>query len=127
MPPGPEEEPDWRRPETYAHTEALTRVDWAWEFLRRNPAFRADLQACGKPATSKEVSQRCELKRWGVYFRRLSDTLCSRCKGILGSGAVSLCLASDPQPPIVRDAADTRSGSLDSDGGLRRKPPRPLL
>jgi hypothetical protein len=32
--------PDWRRPETYAFTAHLTREQWAWEFLRRNPDYR---------------------------------------------------------------------------------------
>lgn len=28
--------------EAYAHCDALTRDQWAWEFLRRNPDYRAD-------------------------------------------------------------------------------------
>jgi hypothetical protein len=32
--------PDWREPETYAFTAHLTREQWAWEFLRRNPEYR---------------------------------------------------------------------------------------
>lgn len=34
--------PDWRDPATYAYTQNLTREGWAWEFLRRNPKYRAD-------------------------------------------------------------------------------------
>jgi len=65
--PDSEEEPDWRRAETYAYTKTLTRVGWAWEFLRRNPAFQADLDS--RPAQmSKEVSERSDLKRWGICF-----------------------------------------------------------
>jgi hypothetical protein len=29
----------------YAHCAALTRAQWAWEFLRRNPDYRRDYQA----------------------------------------------------------------------------------
>ena len=31
---------DWRDAATYAWTEGLTPSQWAWEFLRRNPAYR---------------------------------------------------------------------------------------
>lgn len=34
--------PDWRNAGAYSYTEKLTRAGWAWEFLRRNPAFRED-------------------------------------------------------------------------------------
>jgi hypothetical protein len=32
--------PDWRHAEDYAFTADLTRHQWAWEFLRRNPDYR---------------------------------------------------------------------------------------
>jgi hypothetical protein len=32
---------DWRDPAAYDYTRALTRDGWAWEFLRRNPLYRA--------------------------------------------------------------------------------------
>ncbi len=34
--------PDWREPQDYAYTDALTAEQWAWEFLRRNAAYQAD-------------------------------------------------------------------------------------
>jgi hypothetical protein len=34
--------PDWRDPEAYAFTAHLTREQWAWEFLRRNPDYRRE-------------------------------------------------------------------------------------
>ncbi len=33
---------DWTKPEDYAYTRSLTRHQWAWEFLRRNPEYRKD-------------------------------------------------------------------------------------
>lgn len=36
---------DWRAPDDYAYCAALTRDQWAWEFLRRNPDYRRDYQA----------------------------------------------------------------------------------
>ena len=34
--------PNWKNDESYAFTEQLDRSGWAWEFLRRNPDYRAD-------------------------------------------------------------------------------------
>jgi hypothetical protein len=36
---------DWRSPADYEYCAALSRQQWAWEFLRRNPAYRADYAA----------------------------------------------------------------------------------
>lgn len=33
--------PDWRNGDDYAYARDLTPHGWAWEFLRRNPAYRA--------------------------------------------------------------------------------------
>ncbi len=33
--------PDWRDASSYAYTQALSSEGWAWEFLRRNPDYRA--------------------------------------------------------------------------------------
>ncbi|HEY0511488.1 MAG TPA: DUF6499 domain-containing protein [Thermoanaerobaculia bacterium] len=32
--------PDWHNPDDYDYAEKLQLHDWAWEFLRRNPAYR---------------------------------------------------------------------------------------
>lgn len=33
---------DWRDPQGYEYTKTLTRETWPWEFLRRNPKYRAE-------------------------------------------------------------------------------------
>ncbi|NWG86774.1 MAG: hypothetical protein HXY26_04560 [Hydrogenophilaceae bacterium] len=33
---------DWRRAADYGFAESLTRAEWAWQFLRRNPDYRRD-------------------------------------------------------------------------------------
>src|SRR3546814_15732338 len=38
--PGPAAGPDWHRPGSYEETQAFSRRAWAWEFLRRNRAYR---------------------------------------------------------------------------------------
>lgn len=60
-----EQAADWRRKETYRYMEGLTRLDWAWEFLRRNPKFQADhaTAMCGDPSEGNG-----ELQRWGVVY-----------------------------------------------------------
>lgn len=37
--------PDWRNPDDYTYTAALSAGHWAWEFLRRNTEYRHDWQA----------------------------------------------------------------------------------
>lgn len=36
--------PEWKNPADYRFTEGLTAEEWAWQFLRRNPAYQADWQ-----------------------------------------------------------------------------------
>jgi hypothetical protein len=44
--------PDWRNPADYAYTEDFALHDWAWEFLRRNPEYRADWAALAEKRPS---------------------------------------------------------------------------
>jgi hypothetical protein len=67
--------PDWRKAEDYAYTESLTLHQWAWEFLRRNPAYREDWASLQARITSGElVSDRTLIdvniglaSRWDLY------------------------------------------------------------
>lgn len=65
--------PDWRNAGAYSYTEKLTRAGWAWEFLRRNSAFRADyarvVEASG-PHRSKRIGVRemRALNPWGIAW-----------------------------------------------------------
>ena len=36
--------PDWQNPDAYRFTESLSREQWAWEFLRRNPEYQKEWQ-----------------------------------------------------------------------------------
>lgn len=58
----------------YDHTTRLTKRQWAWELLRRNPAFVKDWHTPSKSfaeASGSSVSPvpRTELLRWGTLFR----------------------------------------------------------
>ena len=72
--------PDWRDWNTYGHTLRLTRRGWAWEFLRRNPAFRRDLMRALKHARYVErrmdvnvITSPFDLTGWGLLFRKLLE------------------------------------------------------
>ncbi len=58
-----ERQPDWHSKESYAYTVNLTRLGWAWEFLRRNPRFQVDFEQGSKSGGS---GQRGDLRRWGL-------------------------------------------------------------
>ena len=71
--------PNWRDPRTYEYTLTLSRRGWAWEFLRRNPAFRQAARKLkpgsvnvGKHGTVLRILTTLAtlepLKRWGVLF-----------------------------------------------------------
>jgi hypothetical protein len=70
--------PDWSRDESYAYTERLSGPQWAWEFLRRNPEFRADRQKAQleyglsgyDPPVTMMVSQydTPALSKWGLLY-----------------------------------------------------------
>ena len=69
------DEADWRDERAYDYTAALTPREWAWEFLRRNPAFQRDLVAARQQAESWShqplldvVASAGDLSRWGVLF-----------------------------------------------------------
>ncbi len=36
--------PDWKNPENYPNPDNAPLIQWAWEFLRRNPAYLSDYQ-----------------------------------------------------------------------------------
>lgn len=57
---------DWRSSGDYADLVDLPVSGWAWEFLRRNPEYRAEVQAAeSRPRSDNGV-------RWGLTFRRKS-------------------------------------------------------
>src|SRR5580658_4569286 len=67
--------PDWRDPNSYAYTQHLTGEGWAWEFLRRNPTYRAAWHQHAKndgaagPADIKLISRRApdpDAQLWGL-------------------------------------------------------------
>jgi len=61
-----EEKPDWRS-ESYAKAfEAHDRVDFAQEFLRRNPDYR---EQYARAIDAAPIARKRLAKHWGLVFR----------------------------------------------------------
>lgn len=45
--------PVWHDRRTYAYTQHLSRDAWAWEFLRRNPDYRAAWRRATAPPINR--------------------------------------------------------------------------
>jgi len=65
--------PDWRKPEDYAFTDGLTPLQWAWEFLRRNPEYRKSweryvdgVSTYGEDPSSPIPDEFCGAEKWGL-------------------------------------------------------------
>lgn len=54
-------EPNWQDFDSYDDTEALMRDGWAWQFLRRNPAYRAEWREASDTARHPTAAA-----RWGL-------------------------------------------------------------
>lgn len=72
--------PDWQDEKSYRYTQHLTRRGWAWEFLRRDPAFQRDLGHALEQAEFAErwfdvevVRSSLDLTRWGLLFCKLVE------------------------------------------------------
>lgn len=64
---------DWRLPAAYEYTKQLSRSGWAWEFLRRNPLYRAESGSQSDESVSSEGDNDDDppawVGRWGLMFR----------------------------------------------------------
>ncbi|WP_172374623.1 DUF6499 domain-containing protein [Mesorhizobium sp. NZP2234] len=72
--------PNWQDEKSYRYTRHLTRRGWAWEFLRRNPAFQRDCRHALEHAEFAErwfevelVRSSLDLTQWGLLFRKLVE------------------------------------------------------
>ncbi|WP_420801323.1 transcriptional regulator domain-containing protein [Pinisolibacter aquiterrae] len=76
---------DRRSDAAYDYLKALDPFDMAWEFLRRNPAYRrehAELCRAGQPVGARaDLLVRC----WGLRFPDRSGARCDRDSCLLAS------------------------------------------
>ena len=57
-----------RLPARYRYTETLSPEDWAWEFLRRDPDYRASFRR-----DRVDTDHGPDPSAWGLYFRDRSE------------------------------------------------------
>jgi hypothetical protein len=62
---------DWRSAAAYADLETAPLRDIAWEFLRRNPAYRQDWMETG--STGDDTRGEEIAARWGLRFPERPD------------------------------------------------------
>jgi hypothetical protein len=80
-------ERDWRSPDAYKPLQTLSREAIGWEFLRRNPQYRAVYEQQEKPG--KESAEDPPVRKWGLCFpaparpggRRDAGVLAARRRG----------------------------------------------
>ncbi|WP_448954877.1 transcriptional regulator domain-containing protein [Labrys neptuniae] len=58
----------WRTAAHYDHVNELTASDLAWEWLRRNEAYRWDYVAFATPGADHRSLADLIRERWGVQF-----------------------------------------------------------
>ena len=57
--------PDWRSPDYVEALKDLDRAGFAWEFLRRNPAYRDDYDRIDEDPEESELSPESVGGNWG--------------------------------------------------------------
>lgn len=61
--------PDWRSPDYVEALKDLDRAGFAWEFLRRNPAYREEYDRIDEDPEASELSPERMGGNWGLSFR----------------------------------------------------------
>ena len=77
--------PDWRSPDYVEALKDLDRAGFAWEFLRRNPAYRDDYDGIAEDPDKSELSSETVGGNWGLSFRPRSGHRCGGCAGIMAA------------------------------------------
>jgi hypothetical protein len=77
--------PDWRSPDYVDALKNLDRAGFAWEFLRRNPAYRDDYEGIAEDPDESELSSETVGGNWGLSFRPRSGPRCVGGAGFMAS------------------------------------------
>jgi len=83
--------PDWRSPDYVEALKDLDRTGFAWEFLRRNPAYRDDYDGIADNPDESELSPGAVGWRWGLSFRLRSGTRRFCRVGFMAAGSIASC------------------------------------
>jgi hypothetical protein len=83
----------WRSLTGHDYLKRLDRPGFAWEFLRRNPAYQEDYETMVRGAASDAGSEGMTWDalawRWGLSFPGRSKTCCRSGSRILAAGGAS--------------------------------------
>ncbi|WP_239026324.1 transcriptional regulator domain-containing protein [Novosphingobium decolorationis] len=63
------EEESWRSEAAYDYVDKLTTSELAWEFLRRNPDYRASFQRLLSSGRLTDETATAFAHQWGLSFR----------------------------------------------------------
>ena len=84
--------PDWRSTAAYAYLNELDPAQLAWEFLRRNPAYKRDYRTAIRRLARGHTD--AFSSRWGLRFPFRSAAASRRCSAGLASAGRSRCRSS---------------------------------
>jgi hypothetical protein len=80
--------PDWRSEAAYADLEAANLRDFAWEYLRRNPAYARDWRAAAAAAAASGETDDVAMQRWSLRFLEGSEPSGDGRADLLGTGGL---------------------------------------
>jgi hypothetical protein len=116
--------PDWRLASDYGIAEGLGPDAWAWEFLRRSPAYRADRAWFSETWRCLEAEYGCPPHRDFARWRR--DPRAYRGLDAVCAGVDGACASVDGEllwreiPVVAEPLSD--AASLDDGRGMKAAP-----
>lgn len=60
---------DWRSPASYESVQDFDAVEFAWEFLRRNPDYQQESDRPTEMPPSDDVEMIPHIPQWGLCLR----------------------------------------------------------
>ena len=60
---------DWRAPAAYGYARSIPAAGFAWEYLRRDDAYRRDFHRMERMSSHDIETQIAFSNRWGLRFR----------------------------------------------------------
>lgn len=106
---------DWREAADYVFDPPLSRAEWAWQFLRRNPDYQADY--AGFIATWRALEADYGAPPNRDYFKWKQDPRAWRAEAELADCGAEVCPGQNEQVPI--------ECWMGARWGLRKFPPDP--
>lgn len=77
----------WRSDERYRDLSSYSAADLAWEFLRRNPDYRADFRQTNEVASDgTNRADPARWARWGLTFPGGPGAVSRRARRVLAAG-----------------------------------------